>query len=380
MFRMKRGWLAPLVVCSAVVLLWAGVPAGATPLPPGAVVLHCTGVAGELQQAIFNAAPGSTIAVDGTCVGGVYIDKSLTLAGPAIVDGADTDTTLVVAQGSVVVLNDLTLQHGNSPYQIGGGLGNNGQTTLNRSIVKENTADFGGGIFNTGQLTLNNSAVSDNTGSVLAGGIYNCGGYLGPFDCPDSASLTLNNSSVTGNGAPNGHSGGIFNDDHAVMAITNSTVSGNNAQSGGGGIVNGGTATISKSTLSGNTAFSGGAINNGLNWEGAPVTSASLTLTNSTVQGNTASLLGGAITTTGPLTITNSTVSGNRAGPFTGFGFVDAGFGGAIFIFSQATTVGYSTFSNNPATSGLDSPPGILVQPPLNGGSGTFSATHSTFS
>jgi hypothetical protein len=353
----------------------AGVASASAPVP-GAIVLHCTGVPGELQQVIDGAASGSTINVDGTCAGGVFINKNLTLAGPATIDAANTATAVVVWYGSVVVLNDLTLQHGNdSTFQIGGGLSNNGQTTLNRSIVKESTAMFGGGIFNTGQLTLNNSTVADNTANT-GGGIYNCGGLLG-FDCGGVATLTLNNSSVSDNVVTNGNGGGIFNDQHAVMALSNSTVSGNTA-GGGGGLVNNGTATVIKSTLSGNTGFSGGAINNGVNNDGSGVPTASLTISNSTLQGNTATLLGGAVTTSGSLTIDHATVSDNSAGPFTGFGFVDAGFGGAIFIFSQATTVSNSTFSNNPATSGFDSPAGIFVKP--SPGTGTFSATHSTFS
>jgi hypothetical protein len=352
--------------------------ASAGPPVPGAIVLHCTGVPGQLQAAINNAASDSTIKVDGTCIGGTFIDKNLTLSGPATVDGGTKDSTMVVWYGRVVVLNDLTIQHGHSPFQIGGGLGNNGQTTLNRSTVRENSADFGGGVFNTGQLTLNNSTVSDNTAS-FGGGIYNCGGNLGPFDCADNATVTLNNSNVSNNVVTNGNGGGILNDEVSALALNRSTVSGNTAN-GGGGIVNNGTATIDNSTLSGNTGFSGGAISNGVKPDGSGITTASLTITNSTVQHNHGVLLGGAITTSSALAMSHVTVSDNSAGPCPGdcFGFGGAGFGGAIFIFSQATTVAYSTFSNNTATSGPGSPVGIIIQPPS--GPGTFSATHSTFS
>ena len=68
---------------------FAGV-ASAGPPVAGAIVLHCTGVPGELQQAIFDAPSGSTIRVDGTCVGGVFINKDLTLSGPAIIDGGNS--------------------------------------------------------------------------------------------------------------------------------------------------------------------------------------------------------------------------------------------------------------------------------------------------
>ena len=354
---------------------FAGVASAGVPVP-GAIVFHCTGVPGELQQVINNAASGSTIKVDGTCTGGLFIDKNLTLAGPAIIDGENSNTTLVVWYGRVVVLNDLTLQHGFSPFQIGGGLGNNGQTTLNRTTVTENSATFGGGVFNTGQLTLNNSTVSDNTAST-GGGIYNCGGNLGDFDCPDGANRDpeqLQRVKQRRHERQRRRHPERPTLSHGAQQLDRVR----NTANGGGGIANNGTATINKSTLSGNTGFSGGAINNGVNNDGSGVTTASLTLNNSTAQGNRAILLGGA-TDERSLTINKGTVSNNSAGPGIP-GFFEGGFGGAIFIFSQATTVANSTFSNNPATSGLDTPAGILVQSPEAGGSGTFSATHSTFS
>ena len=85
-------------------------PAGAS---PAGITVHCP--ADNLQDAINSAAPGSTLLVDGTCTGNFYINKDLTLSGPAILDGGGVPTqfgaTLNVISGTVV-LNNLVIQHG----------------------------------------------------------------------------------------------------------------------------------------------------------------------------------------------------------------------------------------------------------------------------
>jgi hypothetical protein len=178
------------------------------------------------------------------------------------------------------------------------------------SVVSDTTAELrgmtitggrayaGGGIHNgiNATLTLTNSTVSGNTADEVGGGIYNSG------------ALTLTNSTVSGNTAANesGHGGGIRNGGTATLTLTNSTVSGNAAgySGDGGGIRNVGTATLTNSTVSGNAAKYGGGIINRR--------TATLTLTNSTVSGNSAGM-GRAFYNSGVLTLTNSTVSGSMA-------------------------------------------------------------------
>jgi len=80
----------------------------------------------------------------------------------------------------------------------------------------------------------------------------------------------------------------------ATLTVSDSTLSGNSAtEFGGGGIANGGTLTVSNSTLSGNTADYGSAI---LNY-------ALLTVRDSTLSDNTATDFGGGIANFGTLTI-----------------------------------------------------------------------------
>ncbi len=53
------------------------VPAGAS---PAGITVNCP--ADNLQDAIYAAAAGSTLLVDGTCTGNFYINKDLTLSRP----------------------------------------------------------------------------------------------------------------------------------------------------------------------------------------------------------------------------------------------------------------------------------------------------------
>jgi hypothetical protein len=393
--------LASLVAGGALTV--SGVaPAGAS---PAGITVHCP--ADNLQYAIFSAAAGSTLLVDGTCTGNFYINKDLTLSGPAILDGGGVPTTfgatLNVASGTVV-LNNLIIQHGVGIDGLGGGLWNGGQLTLNHSTVAHNSAYAIGGVFNVGQLTLNNSTVSDNTSANEGGGIFNCGanpGFQAFGLCTGPpGSLTLKSSIVSNNVAGSGDGGGIWNDPQAVMTLISSTVSNNTANNGGGGIENHGTATVNSSTLSGNTGGSGGGIwNNGTatlnkstvsnNFSTAGPQSfgggggvsnglsntGTTTLNNCIIQANSAVWLGGGIFAGGgPMQINSSTVTGNSGGPV----------GGGMVVWDGPTTVNNSAFSNN-SDQGFfpDNPAGVWVSPsPYPGFSNnpTFTTNHSTYS
>ena len=350
-------------------------PAGAS---LAGITVHCP--TDNLQDAINAAAAGSTLLVDATCTGNFYINKNLTLSGPAILDGGGVGATLNVISGTVV-LNNLVIQDGVGLDGLGGGLWNSGQLTLNHSTVTHNTANVIGGVFNMGQLTLNNSTVSNNTATNYnAGGIFNCGAdaSLQPYGLCTGApgSLTLNNSIVSNNvGGSGGTGGGIANDPQAVMTLNSSTVSGNTGTSGGG-IWNEGTATLNKSMIS-NNASTGGAASFGGGGGLSDTNTSTTTINNSIIRANTAAFVGGGIFVGGPMQINKSIVTGNSA--------VVAG--GGMFVWNGATTVANSAFSNN-SDGGLGPTPdnlaGVWVAPPnfLGPGSNnpTFTTTHSTFS
>ncbi len=121
-------------------------------------------------------------------------------------------------------------------------------------------------INNSSQLgvILNNLYISNKAGR----GIYN--DYRG--------TLTLTNSTITGNTANNGYGGGIYNNmlSTSTLLLTNSTISGNTADYGGG-IYNWGTSTLTNNILTNNNANVGGGIYNSGTWS-----------SNSTISGNTA--------------------------------------------------------------------------------------------
>jgi hypothetical protein len=332
----------------------------------------------SLATAIFSAPAGSTIQVSGTCTGNsfgnFYINKDLTLIGPAVLDGsANPASTLNVDVAGTVVLNNLTIQGGVGINGIGGGIWNSGQLTLNNSTVTNNNAGVAGGVFNQGQLTLISSTVSNNTATIDSGGIFNCGGNHG-FEsfglCKGSTSLTLNSSTVSNNTSTNG-TGGIDNDLQGTLTLNSSTVSGNTGPTGG--IFNEGTATLNKSTVSSNVAGSGFGSSGGLSTTDTSTT----TINNSTIQGNTAGgFAAGGIFAGGPMEVHNSIVTGNSAS-----------MAGGMLVWNGPTTVVNSSFSHN-SDLGVPFPDtmpgGVLVAPANFFGPGsnnpTFTTTHSTYS
>ena len=183
-----------------------------------------------IGHAISLAGSGDTILVAAaTYQENLNIGVSLTVLGSAasgvgtvIIDGGGVNTVVTVSSASARVgLANLTIRNGF------GGAG-------------------GGGIFNRGTLTVTNSTVSGNSARGMpgrGGGIFNLG------------TLTVTNSTVTGNivgGAFGlGYGGGIEN--QGTAAVNNSTVTGNTAARGGGIANLQGSVTINNSTVSGNS-------------------------------------------------------------------------------------------------------------------------------
>jgi len=276
----------------------------------------------------------NTNTATGGCAAGSGAD-TITLSGNVVLTSVNNSNTQganglpVVTSAITIAGNGATISRaGSSPDFRIFEVVSTGDLTLNDTTISGGRSSLffyffsgpGGGILNSGTLTLTNSTVSGNAiggyGFGNGGGIENFGlatltnstvsgntaGYGGGID--NSATLTLTNSTVSGNTA-NNLGGGIENS--ATMTLNNSTLSGNTSGTSGAAIFNNGssTLTVNNSTLSGNTAHnSGGAIFN---------STATVTLSNTTVSGNTADSRGGAIINGGTLTLSNSTVSGNTA-------------------------------------------------------------------
>jgi CSLREA domain-containing protein len=242
-------------------------------------------------------------------LGSLAITSKLKVSGAGasktLIDGGGAATALTVASGATATIASLTIQNG---YGIeSGGIDTQGALTLKSSTVRNNMGIVhGGGIYNRlgATLTLIDSTISGNTGrEANGGGILNDG------------TLTLQSSTVTQNKAEDADGGGIYN--AGALTLKSSTVDHNQADAGGGIYNRGsydearGIATLSGSTVDHNQAQTGGGI---YNYSTAELGIGKLLVSGGgTISANTAQGDGGAIFNAGRLTMSDSTISGNTA-------------------------------------------------------------------
>lgn len=214
--------------------------------------------AGSLRQAIADAHDGDAVqvGVSGTitlATGELLVDKSIAIRGPGsdslTVDGNLASRVFYVGSGVTATIAGLTVANGDVQFSglpSGGGIYNDHATlSVDSCSVSSSYAGWGGGgVCNSGgTLTLTNSTVTGNWAAApysegIGGGIYN-----------EAGTLTVSNCTISGNGglAYTPFGGGVYNANAGTMTITNSTLSGNSALYGGGGIYNDGTVTIGNS-------------------------------------------------------------------------------------------------------------------------------------
>jgi CSLREA domain-containing protein len=195
----------------------------------------------------------------------VIIDGMSSFGGAIFNDGGDLQVNDITFSGNTAIggagiwnnsgplaVTNSTFS-GNSASDLGGGIYNNGTLTLTNSTLSGNTAisTGGAGIYNefAATATVSDSTFSANdTASGSGAGILNAGSLN-----VSASTLKTNTGSVYG--------GGIYNND-GTATVSNSTFSANSTGGNGGGIYNSGTLTLLNSTLSGNGAPSGGGVNN----------------------------------------------------------------------------------------------------------------------
>ncbi len=216
-----------------------------------------------------------------------------------------------------------------------------------------NSANYGGAIYNSGSsgsatVSVIGSTFTGNMASLhpvfmnggLGGGIYNNGrSSLG-------AALAISNCTFSGNSAAQS-GGGIYNDGEqngmATVLVNDSIFRSNSVTLYGGGIYNDGASSssgtaslmVNDSTFTDNSAGAGGGISSG-GFDGRATNS----VRGSTFNGNSAAYSGGAIAIEDPnvrFLVNASTFSANSA----------AERGGAIHIFNATLMVANSTFSGN---------------------------------
>ncbi len=177
-----------------------------------------------------------TLTATGPATGNLEIQGDLILmgdgAGTTIIDGGGSGSIFSIASGAMAQLQDVTLRNGRS-------------------------AGAGGAIHNDGDLTL--------TRTVLTG-----------------------NFSVAGSAGP-GRGGAIASEGtDSSLTIVDSTIANNTAQSDGGGLVSGGSLSLSNVTITGNHS---GNLGGGLYF----LASSQARVSNATIAGNSAALTGGGV-------------------------------------------------------------------------------------
>ena len=254
---------------------------------------------GSLRDAIASAASGDTINFNLTFPATITLSSTLTISTNLTISGPGASNLAISGGGAVRVFSNGSCL--SSPPPCSGAT-----VTISGVTIENGRGDHGGGgVFNSGTLTVSNSTLTGNSATNANGGgaIYN-----------DLGALTVTNSTVSGNSATaisgaSASGGGIFTY-HGTLTVNNSTLTGNStsAPAGdfGGGISSfGSSVTVTNSIVTANSASYGGGIDNMIG---------TLTLTNSTISANSA-LYGGGVFNSGDGTavVTNSTISGNSA-------------------------------------------------------------------
>ena len=329
---------------------------------------------GSLREAIVsanNAAGPDTIEFDPSVSGTINLgaaDGSLVITDAVTILGPGRDVLTVNAQATTsefrvfditdtagdVHIDGLTISGGRvltlPPMGelsdvSGGGIRfqSSGTLTIRNSTITGNTANNGGGIYSEfdGNVALYGSTLSDNTAQFgPGGGIHNEDG-----NTTIDFSIADNNTSYNSGGA-------VFSPYAGIVTITNSEITNNTVGTdgyhGGGVYSGGGDVTISGSVLTGNTAADdGGAV---YNYGG------NLAIKNSTIDNNRGGYSGaGIFNFSGNVSVTNSAVTNNVS---------LYGDGGGISNNSGNVTLTRSTVSGNQAVTdggGLSNNSGLMI-------------------
>ncbi|MFL5327608.1 MAG: beta strand repeat-containing protein [Gemmataceae bacterium] len=223
-----------------------------------------------------------------------------------------TAKTITLTSGELAVTDDVTVTGPTIGVTVSG---NNASRVFDIDGVSPLTANFsdvtltlgkssslgGGLLMSDDSVTLTRCRVSNNTALTSGGGISTN---------PANATLTLVDCTVDGNSAGNSGGGIEIFSGSSTINVTGCTIAANSASLNGGGIrvADVATLTVRNSTISGNSAGKGGGLSLG--------TSAPATVQNSTITNNTATTgTGGGIDreSGGTTTIDSSIVSANSA-------------------------------------------------------------------
>jgi len=229
-----------------------------------------------------------------------------------IIDAGNNDRVAQVSANAIVEFQRVTLQNGTVRggfFGGGGAINNQGNLTIDQSVLSGNTAvtGAGGALFNAATLTITNSTLSGNTSLGEAGGN---GGAIYNSESQQSVpgTIVIADSTIVSNAA-DASGGGIYLS-FGSLTITGSTLSANLASGSGGGLVvtNGASLVATNSTIIGNQAFVGGGLRN---FTGGTVSLNGVTIAQNS---STTATNGGGVYNSGALTLENSILGENTAG------------------------------------------------------------------
>jgi Ca2+-binding RTX toxin-like protein len=220
------------------------------------------------------------------------VDISGPGAGVITVSGNDSTRifTVYVPDDGDASISGLTLTHGS----VGGGgaavFHGGGDLTISASVVSESTAslvggaiDFDGGFDGT-SLNIVDSTISGNSAGAAGGAIY--ARVFQYYSQTVTASVSIRNSTISGNHAQTGPGGAVFASAEADGCAPTETC----GSSPGATYPNSNVAvTVVSSTIAGNTASSGGGIFAEQLHNANGTASSAVTLRNAIVGDNTAS-------------------------------------------------------------------------------------------
>jgi CSLREA domain-containing protein len=159
-------------------------------------------------------------------------------------NGSVLNTRIFYLQSGGLQLSDVTLQNGGSQsVSAGGGIrADSGSLFLTRVVMTGNEAFSNGGAIAqfAGLLSLTDSTIDGNVVASRGGGLY-----AGSDTSIGITRCTFSNNEATLGGAMQSF---------GTLTLENSTISGNSADAGTGGIINVGTMTLNNVTITNNTS------------------------------------------------------------------------------------------------------------------------------
>jgi hypothetical protein len=241
-----------------------------------------------IKYAVSQASDGDTVDLSA----GTYTEADICVNKNLTISGAGDASTIVQAAATPTAATSRVFKVDSSVT-----------ATLEKMTIRYGRYKWGGGIFvdTSATLTINDATITENTAPDP--------GFGGGILLNSSATLTLKNSKVTkntvkGNSGVGGAGGGIFAYCSTTATISNSTISDNESDWGGAGIEADYKLTIDQSTISGNLSHGNA---------GGIFASGDAQISRSSVVNNYSGSRGGGIYNGSTMTVADTLVSKNTA-------------------------------------------------------------------